>query len=81
MGGLGCGFSIIAGFFALIGLIPLLGWLNWITTLPAAILAIIFSSVAVTRGERGTGPPLGLIAGVLLLFWAIFRLSIGAGII
>jgi hypothetical protein len=81
VGGLGCGFSVVASFFALIGLIPFLGWLNWITTLPLAVLAIFFSGVAVSRGERGAGPSLGLIAGVILLFWAIFRLSIGAGII
>jgi hypothetical protein len=81
VGGLGCGFSVVASVFALIGLIPFLGWLNWITTLPLAILAIIFSGVALTQGERGLGPSLGLIGGVILLFWAAFRLSLGAGII
>jgi len=81
VGGLGCGFSVVAIFFALIGLIPLLGWLNWITTLPLAVLAIIFSGVALARGERGPGASLGLIGGVVLFFWAIFRLSLGAGII
>jgi hypothetical protein len=82
MGTLGCGISVLAGVFALIGLIPLLGWLNWITTLPLAILAIFFSAVALVRGTLDrTAAALGLIGGVLLVFWAMFRLGLGAGIV
>ena len=81
MGGIGCGFSIAAGVFAVIGLVPLLGWVNWFTTLPAALLAVLFSFVAMVRdGERGNAV-LGLIAGVDLFFWAIFRLGLGGGVI
>ena len=82
MGTLGCGLSVAAGLFALVGLIPLLGWLNWITTLPLALLAVFFSAVALARGTLDrTAATLGLIGGVLLIFWAMFRLSLGAGII
>lgn len=79
VGGLGCGLSVVTFFFALIGLIPLFGWLNWITTLPLAVLTIIFSGIAVSRGERGAIPALALVAGVIIFFWAIFRLAIGGG--
>lgn len=81
MGGIGCGFSIAAGVFAALGLIPFLGWVNWFTTLPAALLAILVSFVAMVRhGERGNAV-LGLIVGVLVFFWAIFRLGVGGGVI
>lgn len=81
MGGFGCLFSLLAGFFALIGLIPFLGWINWFTTLPAAILAIIFSGLALSRGEDSSGARWGLIFGIFLFFVATFRLSLGAGIL
>lgn len=82
MGTLGCGLSVAAALFALVELIPLLGWLNWITTLPLALLAAFFSAVALARGTVDrTAAALGLIGGVLLIFWAIFRLSLGAGIV
>jgi len=81
MGGIGGGVSIAAGVFAVIGLVPLLGWVNWFTTLPAALLAVLFSFAAMVRdGERGNAV-LGLIAGVVIFFWAIFRLGLGGGVI
>ena len=79
MGGFGCLFSLVAGFFALLGLIPFLGWINWFTTLPAAILAIIFCGMALSRGENGAGARWGLVAGIFLFFLATFRLSLGFG--
>jgi hypothetical protein len=81
MGGFGCLFSLIAGFFWLIGLLPFLGWINWFTTLPAAIIAIIFSGLALSRGENSSGARWGLIAGIFLFFLATFRLSLGFGIL
>lgn len=80
VGGLGCGCSVIAVLFAVIGLVPLLGWLNWITTVPAALLAILFSALALARGQGNGTATLGLIVGVVTLFWALFRLSLGFGI-
>ena len=81
MGGVGCGFSIAAAVFALLGLFPFLGWVNWFTTLPAALLAILFSFVAMVRGGERGNAMLGLIVGVVVFFWAIFRLAVGGGII
>ena len=81
MGNAGCGCGIIAVIFAIVGFLPLLGWLNWVTTLPAAILAILFSLVGLWSGEQKGTAALGLAVGVVVLFWALFRLSIGGGII
>ena len=80
MNALGCGCGALAGLFAVLGLLPLLGWLNWFTTLPAAALAVIFSGLAMRDGDRGLAP-LGMIAGVVVLGWALFRLTIGGGVI
>ena len=81
MGGVGCGFSIAAAVFAVLGLFPFLGWVNWFTILPAALLAILFSFVAMVRdGQRGSAM-LGLIVGVVVFFWAIFRLGLGGGVV
>ena len=81
MGGLGCGFSLFAGLFLLIGLIPFLGWLNWLTTLPLAVLGAIFCYQAM-KARPGDGMArLGLIASVIIFAFGAFRLSLGAGII
>ena len=81
MGALGCGFSILAAVFAIIGTLPLLGWINWISTLPAAFLAILFSFVALSKNRQQTLAVLGLVVGVFILIWAAFRLAIGGGIL
>jgi hypothetical protein len=81
MGGLGCMFSILAGFFLLVGLIPLLGWLNWLTTLPLSALAIMFSYLAVRERPGDSLARVALIAGVLIFATGAFRLSLGAGIL
>ncbi len=81
MGGLGCGLSLLAGFFLLIGTVPLLGWLNWITTLPLALLATVFSYLALRDRPASGLARWGLIAGVLVFAIGAFRLSLGAGIL
>lgn len=81
MGSMGCLLSIVAAFFALLGLLPFLGWLNWITTLPIAILAIVFSGLTLSKDRENTPAVLGLIGGVLLFFWALFRLGLGGGVL
>jgi hypothetical protein len=78
---LGCGFSLMAGFFLILGLIPFLGWLNWLTTLPLAFLAAIFSYQAMKTSPSDGIAKMGLIAGVLIFAFGAFRLSLGAGII
>jgi hypothetical protein len=81
MNTLGCGLSLIAGLFLLIAFIPLLGWLNWITTLPLSLLAAIFSYQAMRARPDDGMAKLGLIAGVLIFAFGAFRLSLGAGVI
>ncbi len=71
--------SLVAGFFLLIGLIPFLGWFNWFTTLPAAILGIVFSSIAMSK-SRGGMATAGLVIGILVFVVAVLRLIIGGGI-
>jgi hypothetical protein len=81
MSTLGCGFSILAGFFLLLGLFPFLGWLNWITTLPLGLLGAIFCYQAMKDRPGDAIAKMGLIASVLILAFGAFRLSIGGGII
>lgn len=81
MNTLGCGLALVAGLFLLLGLIPLLGWLNWITTLPLAILGAIFSYQSLKARPDDAMARLGLIASVLILALGTFRLSLGAGIL
>jgi hypothetical protein len=81
MNTLGCGLALLAGLFLIIGFIPLLGWLNWLTTLPLSVLAAIFSYQAMrTRPDDGMAR-LGLVASVLIFAFGAFRLSLGAGIV
>lgn len=81
MGGLGCGCSVVAAGLALVTALPFLGWGNWIFTVPVAFLAILFSFLGLSRGEEPAIPALGLIAGVVILAWSLFRLAIGGGVL
>ena len=80
MGILGFIFSLIAAVFLLIGLIPFLGWLNWLTTLPAAVLGAVFSGLGLARSGGGLGVA-GLIISVVVFFLAVGRLYIGCGVV
>ena len=79
MGILGFVFSLVAFVFLLIGLIPFLGWMNWITTLPAAVLGAVFSGLGLTRGRNGLAVA-GLIISVIVFFLATGRLIVGCGV-
>lgn len=81
MSGLGCILSIIAGCFLLLGLIPLLGWLNWLTTLPISLLAAIFCYRRMQEAPDDAMARLGLIASVMIFAVGAFRLTLGGGII
>lgn len=80
MGGLGCGCGGLAVVVALVTALPLLGWANWILTLPVAVLAIIFSVAGLMRDDSRDTAVLGLILGVTTFFWAMFRLALGGGV-
>ncbi len=82
MGLLGCGFSIIAGFFLLIGLIPFLGWLNWFTTIPLAVAAAALCYVGIqNRPNSAPLARLGLVAATFVLLLALVRVSLTGGLI
>jgi len=78
---LGFVLSLLAVLFLIIGLIPLLGWLNWITSLPTAVISMIFSLIGASRGLlRGLGIAGVTISGAVIIF-ALFRLFLGGGIL
>jgi len=79
MGVIGFVLSLIAGGFMLLGLIPFLGWLNWITTLPLGILAVVFSALGISKHRGGIGVA-GLVIGIIVILVAIGRLNLGCGI-
>ena len=81
MGVFGCGLGILAAFFMLIGLIPLLGWLNWFTSLPLAIVATVFFFLDLREPPRSGFSQVGLVLSVTVLCVVIFRLSVGGGVI
>jgi len=80
MGIVGFILSLVAGFFMLIGLIPFLGIINWFTTLPAAILGIIFSAVGLSKSKSGLAVA-GLAISIVVFCIAVFRLFLGGGIL
>ena len=80
MGIIGFILSLVAGGFMLIGLIPFLGWLNWITTLPVAIVAVVFSGLGISKDRGGLGVA-GLVISILVILVAIGRLNLGCGIL
>ena len=69
-------FSIVLGVLALvgalIGFIPLLGWLNWLV-IPLAVVGLVFGLLAKENSGRNVN--------LVVLVLAIFRLSIGGGIL
>ena len=79
MGFIGLGISLISMLFMFIGLIPFLGWLNWITTLPIAVVGATFSGLALVRSRSILGVA-GLIIGVIVFFIGMGRLAVGCGI-
>ena len=70
--------SLIAALFLIIGLIPFLGWFNWFTTLPAAVLGAIISGVAATRPKNRVAIT-GLIISLAVFVISVLRLIIGGG--
>jgi hypothetical protein len=78
--------SLIWGIFAMLwmvlALIPLLGWGNWFLIPFAAVGAVIAAiGIAVTSpGNRGRAKA-GLVLNGIVIIVAIFRLTLGGGVI
>jgi hypothetical protein len=81
MSALGCGFGLLATITFLIGLVPFLGWLNWFTTLPLAVVSAAFAYSAMRNGRNDGGARFTLVASVLLILVTLGRLSIGGGFV
>lgn len=78
---LGLLFGFLGAVCLLVGLLPLLGWLNWITSLPLAFVGLMFSRIS---SRRRIGSSLGAAGTVLCLgviSIALFRLVLGGGIL
>ncbi len=65
-------FGLLAAVLALLGLIPLLGWVNWIM-LPIALIGLVLGLLA----EGNTGRNLNI---VIMIVGAL-RLTLGGGIL
>jgi hypothetical protein len=81
MGTLGCAFGLLAGLSFFIGIIPFLGWINWFTTLPLAVISAAMAYSATKNGRNDAGARFTLAASVLLIIVTLGRLSIGGGLI
>lgn len=81
MSAIGCGFGLLAGISFLVGLIPFLGWINWFTTLPLAVISAALAYSAAKNGRNDSGARFTLAASVLLIIITLGRLSIGGGFI
>ena len=71
-------FSILALIFAIIGLIPFLGLLEWIAIV-LSTLGVIFGVISlIFRKSKGTSI-MAIIINILVLIIAILRILIGMG--
>jgi hypothetical protein len=70
--------SLVAALFMFIGLIPFLGWINWFTTFPIAILGAIISAVAYAATKNRLAIAGLVISGVAFLI-ALGRVIVGCG--
>ena len=71
--------SLVAALFMLIGLIPFMGWFNWFTTLPVAVLGAIISGLAFSLSRNRLAIAGLVISGAVFLI-VLGRLAIGCGV-
>jgi hypothetical protein len=64
--------GIIALIGALVGFIPLLGWLNWFI-LPVAVIGLVFGLLSKNKNGRNIN--------LVVLGISLFRLFVGGGLI
>lgn len=76
-------FGILALLGMLVGFIPCFGALNWIN-IPFAFIGLIVSIVALSNNREGkskNGALAGLIMCLCAMFFGLFRLFLGGGIL
>jgi hypothetical protein len=71
--GLSLFFGGLAALALLLGLIPLLGWTNWILTLPLGVVGLVLAAVGRSRQ--------GQVLNVAILGLAALRLFLGGGLL
>ena len=72
--------GILSFLFMCIGLIPFLGWFNWLN-LPLAVIGLVLGAIGL-NGRRTRGAAIGgLIFCASALVIGIFRLIVGFGFI
>jgi hypothetical protein len=73
------GLVVLLGMFA--GLVPCLGWLNWLN-IPLALAALIVSTIAMVNHK--VGPPtrsvVGMVLSVIAVVVGALRLLLGGGL-
>jgi hypothetical protein len=77
----GCALAILASIFMLIGLVPLLGWLNWATSLPLAVVATVLFYLDLKEPPRSAFSQAGFFLSTLVLCIVILRLMAGGGLV
>ena len=74
--------GIVAMVLMFFGLVPLLGWSNWLVIPFAGVGAIIAAiGIALTSREKRGRAKAGLILNAIVIVVAAIRLSMGGGII
>jgi len=74
--------GIVAMVLMFVGLVPLLGWSNWLVIPFAGVGAIIAAiGIMLTSSEKRGRAKAGLILNAIVIVVAAVRLSIGGGII
>lgn len=74
--------GVVSMVWMVIALIPLLGWGNWFLIPFAAVGAVIAAiGIALTRSEHRGRAKTGLILNGIVIVVAVFRLSLGGGIL
>jgi len=77
-------FSLVIGILVfgimLLGIVPLLGWLNWFN-IPLAVLGFALALISILGGKTKTSAIAGLILNLVALTVGALRLLIGGGII
>ena len=73
--------GIVVACMMVIGLVPCLGWLNWITLFSAAVVKVIcwVAILTTTNKSARTKALIGLILVVITLFIGTIRLAVGGG--
>lgn len=74
--------GIVAMVLMFIGLVPLLGWSNWLIIPFAGVGAVIAAiGIGITSRDKRGRAKAGLVLNALVMVIAAIRLSIGGGVI